>query len=121
MALEGEEGMVKEKTNGLSLRVIPFDTGGADYVRILGGPPETVSMRSGLVVLSPGSSVGLHSTENFEEVVIVLEGEGEMLVTGQNSVMILAGVAVYCPPETEHDVVNTGSGPLRYVYVVAKT
>ncbi len=51
----------------------------------------------------------------------MLEGEGEMLVTGQDSVMIRAGVAVYCPPETEHDVVNTGSDSLRYVYVVAKS
>ena len=24
------------------------------------------------------------------------------------------------PPRTEHDVANTGQGPLRYVYVVAK-
>jgi len=118
--LEGEEGMAKKKPNGLSPKVIHLDSAGSDYVRILGGPPETVSMRSGLVVLSPGSSVGLHNTENFEEIVVVLEGEGKMLVTGQNSVPIGAGVAVYCPPETEHDVVNTGSDSLRYVYVVAK-
>jgi mannose-6-phosphate isomerase-like protein (cupin superfamily) len=26
---------------------------------------------------------------------------------------------VYCPPQTEHDVKNTGTGVLRYVHVVA--
>jgi len=112
--------MVKKKPNGLSPKVIHLDPAGADYLPILGGPPETVSMRSGLVVLSPGNSVGVHSTENFEEVVVVLEGDGEMRITGQDSLTIRAGVAVYCPPETEHDVVNTGTGPLRYIYVVAK-
>ncbi len=119
-ALVKEGGMVKEKLHGLSPKVIHLDTGGADYLEILGGPPETVTMRSGLVVLSPGNSVGVHSTEGFEEVVLVLEGKGEMLLTGQDSLVIGAGVAVYCPPETEHDVVNTGTGPLRYIYVVAK-
>ena len=78
-------------------------------------------MRSGLVVLSPGSSVGVHSTEDFEELVIVLEGQGKMQMVEGDSLAIRVGVAVYCPPQTEHDVVNTGTGPLRYVYVVAKT
>ena len=87
---------------------------------ILGGPPESVSMRSGLVVLSPGGSVGVHSTEGFEELVIVLMGQGEMQITGGDSLSIGEGTAVYCPPETEHNVVNTGAGALRYVYVVAK-
>jgi quercetin dioxygenase-like cupin family protein len=115
-----EGDMVKEKLHGLSPRVIQLDTGGAEYLEILAGPPETVSMRSGLVVLSPGNSVGVHSTGGFEEVVLVLEGEGEMRLTGQNPLTIGAGVAVYCPPETEHDILNTGTGPLRYIYVVAK-
>lgn len=100
--------------------MIHLDAAGADYLPILTGPPESVTMRSGLVVLSPGSSVGVHSTEDFEELVIVLEGRGEVQITGQDSLAIGAGVAVYCPPETEHNVVNTDTGPLRYVYIVAK-
>jgi quercetin dioxygenase-like cupin family protein len=112
--------MVKETKDKLAPRVIHLDTAGEDYLPILAGPPESVSMRSGLVVLSPGSSVGVHSTEDFEELVIGLEGQGEMQITGQDSLAIGVGVAVYCPPETEHNVVNTGADPLRYVYVVAK-
>jgi hypothetical protein len=35
-------------------KLIPLDLGAKDYVRILGGPPETVTMHSGFVVLEPG-------------------------------------------------------------------
>ena len=52
------------------------------YVRVLGGPPSTHSMRSGSVVLAPGRSVGKHSTGGYEEVVVVFEGVGKMTITG---------------------------------------
>jgi len=98
---------------------VELDISGTEYVRILGGPPESVTMRSGYVVLLPSQSVGKHSTDAFEEMVVVLEGEGEMLF-GDGSVMGLKPhVAVYCPPDTEHDVRNTGGSPLRYIYMVA--
>jgi quercetin dioxygenase-like cupin family protein len=111
----------KNAKSGLNPRTIHLDAQGADYLPLLEGPPGTVSMRSGLVVLAPGKSVGLHSTEGFEELVIVLEGQGEMRVTGLEPMVMDAGTAVYCPPETEHNVVNTGIEPLRYVFVVAQT
>jgi mannose-6-phosphate isomerase-like protein (cupin superfamily) len=34
---------------------------------------------------------------------------------------VRANHAIYCPPETEHNVTNTGRTVLRYVYVVAST
>jgi mannose-6-phosphate isomerase-like protein (cupin superfamily) len=76
-------------------------------------------MRSGLVVLNPGESVGRHSTEGYEEVLVVLAGAGEMRFTSHDSLPLEAPCAAYCPPRTEHDVTNTGTAPLRYVYVVA--
>lgn len=101
-------------------RVIVLDEGGKGYLRVLGGPPETASMRSGLVVLAPGAAVGKHSTAEFEELLVVLAGSGEMRLAGGETLPVVAGTALYCPAGREHDVVNTGSGPLRYVYVVAK-
>jgi len=86
---------------------------------ILTGPPETVTMKSGYVVLDPGKSVGQHSTEGHEEILIVLEGQGEMLFHDGSKLEVKANTALYCPPRTEHDVKNTGKGSLRYVYVVA--
>ena len=101
-------------------KVIKADTQGKDYVRLLGGPPETCSMRSGAVALQPGKTVGKHSTETYEELVVVLEGEGVMLLNGDQELPLKVGVVAYCPPNTEHDVKNTGSTVLRYIYVVAK-
>lgn len=87
---------------------------------ILTGPPETVTMKSGYVILDPGKSVGKHSTEDHEEILIVLEGHGAMLFRDGSKLDLQANSALYCPPHTEHDVTNTGSSILRYVYVVAK-
>jgi mannose-6-phosphate isomerase-like protein (cupin superfamily) len=86
---------------------------------ILSGPPETVSMRSGLILLKPNESVGKHSTGQHEEELVILEGKGEMRFKDGSHLPVQANHALYCPPETEHDVVNTGMTPLRYVYVVA--
>ena len=101
-------------------RVIQLDPAATEYTRVLGGPPATVTMRSGQVVLAPGKAVGEHSTEGYEEVLIVLTGSGEMRVAGGGTLSLAPGVVAYCPPQTTHDVVNTGGVPLRYLYVVAR-
>lgn len=100
-------------------KVIPLARSKNGIQPVLTGPPETVSMRSGYVVLEPGRSVGRHSTEHHEEMLVVIEGQGEMLFHDGSKLKIEDGTALYCPPETEHDVVNTGEENLRYVYVVA--
>jgi quercetin dioxygenase-like cupin family protein len=102
------------------VKSLRLDAGGKDYVPLLSGPPETVTMRSGLVALAPGASVGRHSTKGNEEMIIVLEGRGEMrFFSGRAAVSLEAGTAAYCPPKTEHDLFNTGDSTLKYVYVVA--
>ena len=98
---------------------IPIDLSATDYVRLLGGPPQTVTMHSGLVTLMPGKSVGTHNTKNYEEVLVVLEGSGKFVVTGGPELRLEAHSMAYCPPRTEHNVTNTGETPLRYVYIVA--
>lgn len=93
---------------------------GADrYKRLLAGVPQTRGMKSGYVTLKPGENVGEHVTEGREEVLVVLHGEGDLLMRGAPSLKISGGTAAYVPPETPHDVCNTGSGILRYVYVTA--
>jgi len=102
-------------------KVIVLESGPKEYVRVLGGPPETVTMRSGLVVLAPGKSIGNHNTESYEEVIVVLEGAGKMVVKDGSVLELKAGSVAYCPPRTEHDVTCTGEDQLRYLYVVANT
>ncbi len=109
------------KQPALHAKVIELNAHGRSYLRVLGGPPESVAMKSGLVVLVPNESVGKHSTGKYEELLVVLQGRGEMSFADRSVLPVKAEQALYCPPETEHDVTNTGKEPLRYVYVVADT
>ncbi len=97
-----------------------LDPNAAAPVQILNGPPETVSMRSGYMVIPPSKSVGIHSTKGNEETIVVLAGTGELRITGKPAIALRGYSVAYCPPNTEHNVVNTGSDTLRYVYVVAR-
>lgn len=108
-------------TSAPSPKVIPLEASGKDYIPVLSGPPESVNMRSGLVLLAPGKSVGKHSTGQNEELLVVFEGQGEMSFPDGSKLAVTANSALYCPPETEHNVTNTGTVTLRYVYVVAGT
>jgi mannose-6-phosphate isomerase-like protein (cupin superfamily) len=101
-------------------KVVELDAKGMKELRILAGAPESYRMRAGLIVLAPGDSVGRHSTQQKEEVLVVLEGSGEMVFGDGSKLPVHANSALYCPPETAHDVVNTGHAVLRYVYVVSR-
>lgn len=100
-------------------RVFALEAGTEGRRTLLGGPPQTVGMRSGVVVLPPGGAVGRHDTGAREELIVVLEGEGEVRLDAGPPLAIRQGVAAYIPPRTGHDVVNRGDAPLCYVYAVA--
>jgi mannose-6-phosphate isomerase-like protein (cupin superfamily) len=102
-------------------KVVELDSGGKDHLQLLAGPPESVTMKSGLVVLAPNKSVGKHATGQHEELLVVLEGQGEMSFKDGSKLDVKANHILYCPPETEHNVTNTGRTVLRYVYVVTST
>lgn len=89
------------------------------YQRLLGGMPDTLGMKSGSVILQPGESVGEHNTESKEEAIIILQGKGEISCDGKVMATAEENMLVYIPPDTKHDVKNTGIEALKYVYVVA--
>jgi len=106
---------------GLAARVIDLSVPGPVVL-----PPDSVRFKSRVVELSPGDSVGLHVTHHREEIVVILAGHGELRLpgadgggTGEGRTLALeAGRAAYVPPETPHDIHNTGKAPLRYIYIV---
>jgi quercetin dioxygenase-like cupin family protein len=104
--------------------VVPFITKLPDdhtkYFPILNNKQNCLKLHSGMVCLRPGESVGEHSTEDHEELIIILSGKGELEAEGLDSTEITAGHIAYNPPNTKHNVTNTGSEPLRYIYVVTK-
>jgi mannose-6-phosphate isomerase-like protein (cupin superfamily) len=107
----------KTETSRPFMFILPAD--GGPYAEIM-KPPRTVTMRSGLVTLASGKDVGLHSTEKNEEMLVILEGQGEVELEGFGRLKIAAGRTVYVPPKTRHNVFNTGTTALRYIFVVSK-
>jgi mannose-6-phosphate isomerase-like protein (cupin superfamily) len=101
-------------------KLIALDKLSSDSAQVLNGPPETVTMRSGYMVLAPSKSVGRHSTRDNEEAIVVLAGTGEMKIVGGSTLHLRSYCVAYCPPNTEHDVVNMGTDTLRYIYIVAR-
>ena len=102
----------------------PLGEGGAAQLpsidcTLLGGPPQTAGLRSGVVRLPAGNDVGWHTTGANEEELVILQGTGEADIEGQPAMLIGDGTIAYIPPQTRHDVKNTGTDVLAYVYVVA--
>lgn len=104
----------------LQPKLIILNLDSSTYQEIFDGPPATVGMYSGLVTLNPGETVGHHNTKKYEEVLVILSGEGEMTFEGNKPFQLKYGVVAYCPPFTEHDVKNTSSLPLKYIYIASK-
>ena len=90
------------------------------YQSLLKGRDQTCGMRSGRVFLLPGEECGLHSTKEREEMLIFLAGRGEAMVGLGRRLAVAAGQVAYIPPRTEHNITNTGSEPLVYIYCVAE-
>jgi quercetin dioxygenase-like cupin family protein len=81
---------------------------------------ETEGFESGCVTRLPGTSGHEHSTKSWREMLIVLKGEGEVIIGGGEPLAIRAGSVAYIPPNTIHQIHCTSDVPLQYVYVAVK-
>lgn len=97
-----------------------LDCAGGDCP-LLKGTPQTSGMRGGSVKLKPGDSVGWHSTAANEEALVILHGSGIARIEGHPDVRLKENMLAYIPPATRHNVTNTGTEVLEYVWVVAPT
>jgi mannose-6-phosphate isomerase-like protein (cupin superfamily) len=89
------------------------------YQRLLAGCPQTYGIKSGHILLGPGNSVGEHTTDVKEEVIIITRSKAQLICSGDNPVTVTTENIIYIPPETRHDIRNIGEDVLEYVYVVA--
>jgi mannose-6-phosphate isomerase-like protein (cupin superfamily) len=90
-----------------------------EFQRLLPGEPQTCGMKAGRVYLAPGESCGRHSTNDREELLVFLAGSGKAIIGKNDAFDVGFGKVAYIPPQTHHDVQNTGNEPLIYVYCVA--
>ena len=95
----------------------------APLVRRLEKPGTLVSrsdshqLHSGYVVLEPHKEVGEHTTEDGEELIVVVEGKAEVISDG-HSETVEAPCVVLIPAHTIHNVRNKSETLLKYVYVL---
>ncbi len=91
-----------------------------EYQPLLSGVPQTCGMRSGRVYLKPGEECGQHSTKAHEETLVFLSGKGTSLIGEEGEALdVSQGKICYIPPNTLHNIRNTGTEPLVYIYCVA--
>ncbi len=90
-----------------------------EYQPLWNGPPHTCGMLSGLVHLSACQQCGEHTTGSHEETLVFLAGQGVALFENHPPLPVGAGKVCYIPPDTKHNLQNTGSEPLIYIYCVA--
>lgn len=85
---------------------------------VLGNSPKTAGLRSGQVILKPGEEIGEHSTKDREEAIVIFEGRAEISSDKGEAIKAEKDSVVYMPPNTLHNVKNTGKDILRYIYIV---
>ena len=78
----------------------------------------SILLHSGYVCLKKDENVGKHTTKNCEEILIILEGTGKVIVEN-NCCNVKKGDVFYIPCNMEHDVISL-SNTLMYIFVTAK-
>jgi mannose-6-phosphate isomerase-like protein (cupin superfamily) len=78
---------------------------------------DSHQIHSGFAVSEPGKEVGEHTTEEGEELIVMIEGKAEIM-SGGHAEEFESPCVVLVPAYTIHNVKNTAKAPLKYVYVV---
>lgn len=94
--------------------------GAQRFLRLLGDSNKTKGLKSGLVTLKPKELIGEHKTENKEEVLIILKGSATVYFGKNKSLKAVKNSFVFIPAQTLHNVKNSGTKLLQYVYVTTQ-
>lgn len=65
-----------------------------------------------LMTLNPGEDIGVETHENVDQFFRIESGEGKAYINGEDF-DLEDGVSVVVPAGTEHNLINTGSEPMR--------
>ena len=102
-------------------RVISFNPDSSRYQAILNGENDSVVFTSGVVTLPPNKSGKIHNTEIYQEMIIPLEGEGQLQITNYKNLDVKFGKIAIVPAHTEHHMANTGTKNFKYIYIAVKS
>ena len=76
----------------------------------------TERLSAGLIKFRPNMSQGSHVHFGEEQILYVISGEGIHVVNGEKE-NISEGMLLHCPPYSEHEVINTGTGNLIFLII----
>ena len=78
-------------------------------------------MTCGLVQLAPGAGHDRHNHPGTEEIIYVLEGEGEQTVDDHGPVHVTPGSSIFVPKDAFHSTLNTGTETMRLFVIYCPT
>ena len=80
------------------------------------GPTDQLkAMTAGSLMLKPGMSPHPPHQHPEEEIMVIAEGTGEIVVEGKTT-KVGPGTMMYCAANKLHGIVNTGGNPLLFYY-----
>nr|MBU1328353.1 cupin domain-containing protein [Candidatus Omnitrophota bacterium] len=89
------------------------------YQRLFNKDSGTLGLKSGHVILKKGEEIGEHSTNDLEEALVILKGKGLLLINSEEEFDFEDNSVLYIPPDTIHNVKNTGNGILEYIFITS--
>jgi len=102
-------------------KIIYFHPDSNQYQSLLDEEKDSVVFCSGVITLEPNKTGKLHSTKIYEEIIIPLQGEGQVLINDNIKLDIKYGKIAFIPTHMEHQVVNTGKINFKYIYITTKS
>ncbi len=108
--------MLASNLNDLSLTELtsPADpTLGSGYTFPISAATGSAATAAVYFEVAPGKRLGRH-TDSSEEVIYVVEGNGEVTI-GDERALVSTGSLAVVPALVPHDVRNTGSTPLKII------
>ncbi|MDO8603288.1 MAG: cupin domain-containing protein [Candidatus Omnitrophota bacterium] len=92
---------------------------GSRYQRLFSEDLGTCGIKAGHVILKKGEEIGEHSTNDKEEVLIILKGKGQLVIDREDCLDFEGNAVLYVPPQTAHNVKNAGNGILKYIFITS--
>ena len=102
----------------LKVKIVKLESG-AKYQRLFNKDSGTSGMKSGHVILKEGEEIGEHSTNDLEEALVILKGNGRLIINNEDAIDFESETVLYVPPGTIHNVKNAGKGMLEYIFITS--
>ncbi len=107
-----------EKSN-LNPTLFYLDNINKNYTKLISNNISKI-FNVGLVSLYPNQEIGSHSTKNYEEIIVVLEGNPTILIDDSKEINLLKHSLILIPKFTKHNILNKTNSIAKYIYIVSK-